>query len=88
MFDGQITIGQNCFVRMGVRRTVLTLCLLMMFVTLWGQQLYLDPALSPDGQRLVFSTAGDLWLMQLQDGWTKRLTVHPAMDRMPCWCGG
>ena len=72
---------------MSLQRCLLTLYLSLVVFPLMGQQLYLDPALSPDGERLVFSTAGDLWLMHLQEGWTQRLTVHPAMDRMPCWCG-
>ena len=39
------------------------------------------PSLSPDGERLVFSWAGDLWAMSSDGGVAMRLTSHPADER-------
>ncbi len=38
------------------------------------------PALSPDGERLLFSWAGDLWEAAATGGEAKRLTAHPAEE--------
>ncbi|TVP96366.1 MAG: hypothetical protein EA381_17375 [Planctomycetaceae bacterium] len=42
-----------------------------------------DPALSPDGQRLVFAHAGDLWIVPTRGGVAQRLTTDPADDSHP-----
>ena len=39
------------------------------------------PALSPDGDWLVFSWAGDLWITSSDGGAATRLTSHPASER-------
>ncbi len=39
------------------------------------------PSISPDGQTLVFSAAGDLWAVPRSGGIATRLTSHPAEDR-------
>jgi len=39
------------------------------------------PSISPDGQILVFSSAGDLWAVPRSGGSATRLTSHPAEDR-------
>jgi tricorn protease len=39
------------------------------------------PSVSPDGQVVVFSWAGDLWLTPVQGGPAVRLTTHPADER-------
>jgi len=39
------------------------------------------PAISPDGQLLVFSSGGDLWAVPRAGGTATRLTSHPAEDR-------
>ena len=39
------------------------------------------PAVSPDGQTVVFTYEGDLWRVGIEGGRATRLTVHPAYDR-------
>lgn len=39
------------------------------------------PSISPDGQTLVFTSAGDLWAIPRAGGTATRLTSHPADDR-------
>lgn len=39
------------------------------------------PTISPDGQLIVFSAAGDLWAVARNGGVATRLTSHPADDR-------
>lgn len=38
-------------------------------------------SLSPDGSRLVFASAGDLWCSPTSGGFASRLTSHPADER-------
>lgn len=38
------------------------------------------PALSPDGETVIFSFQGDLWSVSSQGGQARRLTVHEAYD--------
>lgn len=38
------------------------------------------PAVSPDGQTIVFSAAGDLWAIKKSGGVAARLTAHPAIE--------
>ncbi|TWT41227.1 hypothetical protein RAS1_39210 [Phycisphaerae bacterium RAS1] len=42
-------------------------------------------ALSPDGQTLAFSWAGDIWSVPLTGGAATRLTAHPEHDTNPVW---
>jgi len=39
------------------------------------------PCLSPEGEFVVFSWAGDLWAVGVAGGACSRLTVHPADER-------
>src|SRR5690606_23807096 len=41
------------------------------------------PALSPDGQTLVFSWRGDLWSVPSEGGQAQRLTSHGGLDAEP-----
>lgn len=43
------------------------------------------PALSPDGSSITFSWRGDLWLLPIEGGLAKRLTVHPNDDLESAW---
>ena len=48
---------------------------------LWLRQ----PAISPDGETLVFSYHGDIYRVSSSGGQATPLTVHPAYDTMPVW---
>ena len=41
------------------------------------------PAISPDGQTVVFSCQGDLWRVAAGGGRAERLTAHPAYESYP-----
>lgn len=43
------------------------------------------PAISPDGQTIVFSYQGDLYLVPATGGSAKPITIHSAYDFMPVW---
>ena len=43
------------------------------------------PRLSPDGNRLALSVAGDLYVHDLQRGTVTRLTFDAALNRQPVW---
>jgi len=43
------------------------------------------PAISPDGQSIVFSFQGDLFTVPTNGGEAKHLTVHEAYDFRPVW---
>lgn len=43
------------------------------------------PALSPDGKRIAFSWAGDIWTARTQGGLAKRFTAHAAYDSSPAF---
>lgn len=42
-----------------------------------------DPALSPDGSKLVFTAIGDLWMLDLAGEELSQLTDDPAIDLSP-----
>lgn len=64
---------------------------LLFLVPLWTQAQLQDalwmryPAISPDGQSIVFSYKGDLYSMPAAGGEAKPLTQHSAHDFMPVW---
>lgn len=43
------------------------------------------PAISPDGQTIVFTYKGDLYRVSASGGTALALTAHPAHDFMPVW---
>ncbi len=43
------------------------------------------PAISPDGNEIVFSYRGDLWKVSARGGTAVPLTVHPAHEYAPVW---
>ncbi len=43
----------------------------------------MSPQLSPDGRRLVFMAAGDLWQQMLPDGQAERILEQGALERDP-----
>ena len=45
----------------------------------------MDPAPSPDGDRLAFSAKGWLWVMDLETGNAQRITESGGMDSRPEW---
>ena len=42
-------------------------------------------AISPDGNSIVFTYKGDLWLVPTQGGEAVPITFHEAHDFMPVW---
>src|SRR5688500_2765246 len=52
-------------------------------------RVYEDPRLSPDGERLAFTTADganfDVWVRDLKRGSNTRVTTHPGEDFEPVW---
>ena len=45
----------------------------------------MDPAPSPDGRRLAFSSRGWIWVLELESGVARRLTRGADMDFRPRW---
>ena len=45
----------------------------------------IDPTLSPDGRKAVFTAVGDLWLADLESGETTQLTDDDFIDLSPSW---
>ncbi|MCG8602781.1 MAG: S41 family peptidase [Verrucomicrobiales bacterium] len=43
------------------------------------------PALSPDGKKLAFEWAGDVWISRIRGGDARRITSHPAADGGPAF---
>ena len=69
------------------RRQLLSVLLILGLVagTAGAAEVFLPrtPALSPDGQTVVFSFQGDLWSVSSQGGQARRLTAHEAYDHSP-----
>lgn len=45
----------------------------------------LDPAVSPDGRTIAFSSRGWLWTMDVEAGDARRLTTGAGVDTRPAW---
>lgn len=43
------------------------------------------PAISPSGEQIAFSFAGDLWIVRTEGGRARQLTTHEAYDFAPVW---
>ncbi len=71
-----------------MKKCILALCAVCLTVTgftqtdpLWMRY----PAISPDGQTIVFSYKGDLYKVPAAGGTAIALTMHEAHDYMPVW---
>lgn len=45
----------------------------------------IDPAPSPDGERVAFASHGWIWVMDLASGVARRLTLGGGIDARPAW---
>ncbi len=59
--------------------------LLLLTLPLSAQELFFPrtPAISPDGQTILFACGGDIWSVPFAGGRATRLTAHPAYDHDP-----
>lgn len=67
---------------------ILTVCLFFAQASLLAESspLWLRyPAISPDGQSIVFSHKGDLFIVASKGGKARPLTIHEAHEYMPVW---
>ncbi len=67
-------------------RILFALAILLSFHALSAQPLWLRyPAISPDGQTIIFTYKGDLYRVSANGGTATPLTIHEAHDFMPVW---
>jgi len=61
------------------------LLLITLFTSAYAVQPFMPryPALSPDGETIIFSFQGDLWSVPFEGGNASRLTAHSAYDGNP-----
>ena len=45
----------------------------------------IEPAWSPDGDRIVYTSGADIWVMNADGGKPVQLTDDPALDSAPSW---
>jgi Tol biopolymer transport system component/C-terminal processing protease CtpA/Prc len=66
--------------------TLLTFLVFSGFAFAQSEALWLRyPAISPDGQTIVFSHKGDLWKVAADGGMATPMTLHEAYDFQPVW---
>lgn len=72
---------------MPTRRSVLAISSLALALVCVAEPIkrIAQPAISPDGKEIAFSWQGDIWLVGINGGEARRLTVHPALDNSPIW---
>lgn len=69
-------------------KKVLTVLFVFLFVGLEAQetpQWIRYQSISPDGQKIVFTYKGDLYVVPTAGGEAKQITFHEAHDYMPVW---
>lgn len=67
-------------------RLIITLLCFALVPTAWAAPLWMRyPAISPNGEKIVFSYQDDLWLVDSKGGKAEALTRHEAHDYMPVW---
>lgn len=71
--------------RMSMSLFALSLVLLMGAQSVFASEVFMPrrPAVSPDGQTVVFGFQGDLWSVATSGGQALRLTAHEAYDSHP-----
>ena len=71
---------------MKLLKTVFIIALLAWFQSTMSQPLWMRyPAISPDGQTIVFSYKGDLYKVPASGGQAAPMTIHSAYDFKPIW---
>ncbi|MFH1677137.1 MAG: hypothetical protein ABIC40_08945, partial [bacterium] len=50
-----------------------------------GRIALFDVKISPDGEKVVFVRAGDIWIADISSGKCTRVTDHVAYDHSPAW---
>ncbi|TXT34174.1 MAG: peptidase S41 [Chitinophagaceae bacterium] len=71
-----------------MQKTIIALFMLFITVSIAAQNnpLWMRyPAISPDGQTIVFSYKGDLYTVPASGGTATALTMHEAQDYYPVW---
>ena len=71
-----------------IKRTFFTLALLANAAFIWAQNadaLYMNAAISPNGNEIAFSFQGDIWTVSTQGGRAQRLTIHESYETRPVW---
>lgn len=72
-----------------MKKVFLALCVLLGFTGITQAQnnqiFATKPSISPDGNQVAFSYQGDIWVMSVNGGNARRLTIHPAYESNPVW---
>ncbi|MBR1469520.1 MAG: PD40 domain-containing protein [Prevotella sp.] len=73
---------------MTLRKLFISAVLALTGITAWAQDnpLWMRyPAISPDGETIVFSYKGDLYTVPATGGQARQLTTNPAYEAWPVW---